>query len=57
MQDFFEDYDEYCVCVNNARLLTEDEAELASHEEDDRAAWEADSDYAYEKRQDRLTWE
>ena len=57
MQEFFEEYDDYCLCVNNARFFkTYDEAECPS-QADDRAAYEIDSDYAYEKRMDRLTWE
>jgi len=55
MQDFFEDYDEYCICVNTACFLTYDEAELASHEADDRAAYEIDCEYAHEKVLDRYS--
>ena len=55
MQNYFEVYDEYCLCVNNARFFkTYDEAECASHEEEDLSAYEIDSDYAYEKRMDKL---
>ena len=55
MENFFEDYDEYCLCVNNARFLTYDEAEAASHEEEDRIAYEIDSEYAHEKVLDRYS--
>ncbi len=55
MQDFYEDYDDYCLCVNNARFLTYNEAKDASHEEEDRAAYEIDSDYAHEKVLDRYS--
>lgn len=55
MENFFKDYDDYCLCVNNARFLTYDEAECASHATDDLAAYEADSDYAHEKVLDKYS--
>ena len=55
MEDYYKDYDDYCDCVKNASFLTYDEAECASHEADDRAAYEADSEYAHEKVLDRYS--
>ena len=51
MKNYFEDYDTYCFCVNNNSFLT---AEDMAHMEDSAICYEIDSDYAYEKRMDRL---
>ena len=44
-KEFFEDYDEYCWLWNPS----------GRDDEYDKAEYEACSDYAYEKRMDRLT--
>ena len=49
MQKFFEIWDEYCYLMDPSNQAGEDEFDRIEHE--------ICSDYAYEKRMDRLTWE